>query len=125
MIEEAYVSFETAKLLIRKGLNHSYCQYDSYYTLGGRVVYWKDKPNVLNVAPRLTLAMAMRWLREVHNIFIVIEPHMYDYTNEKNSSYVASLWQGDNYYENIISKDCPTYEETVELAIKYCLKNLI
>jgi len=133
-ITEDYVSLETAKLLKRKGflkevdlrmtqnlsfynnigLNHNLNKYyDSLI---------QDKIDFV-VAP--TLQMAMKWLREVHNIFIVIEPHMYDYINEKNSSYVASLWQGDNYYENIISKDCLTYEETVETAIKYCLEHLI
>ena len=50
---------------------------------------------------------------------------MYDYINEKNSSYVTSLWQGDNYYENITSKDYPTYEEAVEATLKFSLENLI
>ena len=67
----------------------------------------------------------MAWLRKIHNIFIVIEPHLYDYINEKNKSYVCSLWVGDNYYEYLESRDYPSYEETVEAALKYCLKNLI
>jgi hypothetical protein len=69
--------------------------------------------------------MAMAWLREEKNIFIVIEPHVYDYVNEKNKSYVCSLWVGDNYYEYIESRDYPSYEEAVETALKYCLEHLI
>lgn len=106
MITEDYCSFEVAKLLKEKGFNNDYPKGDcTQYAC--------------------TLQMAMKWLREVHNIFIVIEPHMYDYINEKNSSYVTSLWQGDNYYENITLKDYSTYEEAVDVTIKYALKNLI
>ena len=112
MITEDYVSFEVAKLLKEKGFN--YKGFD-YIDFEGEVIT-QDRP---------THQMAMKWLREEKNIFIVIEPHMYDYINEKNSSYVTSLWQGDNYYENITSKDYPTYEEAVEAALKYTLKNLI
>jgi len=134
MITEDYVSFETAKLLKEKGFDEDCHAHWDLTTetktpkigLSVSSKNWNYKWNPIQFpisAP--THQMAMKWLREVHNIFIVIEPHMYDYINEKNSSYVASLWQGDNYYENIISKDCPTYEETVEAAIKYCLENLI
>jgi hypothetical protein len=124
MIEEAYVSFEVAKMLKEKGFNEI-CR--AAYTGGGKFIthhnYYSQGGGDECVAP--THQMAMKWLREVHNIFIVIEPHMYDYINEKNSSYVTSLWQGDNYYENITSRDYPTYEEAVEASIKYALENLI
>ena len=123
MIAEDYVSFEVAKLLKEKGFdiecdtayhNGSLIDYTMYgFCIDGEFIF----------SP--TQQMAMAWLREVHNIFIVIEPHTYDYINEKNSSYVISLWQGDNYYENITSKDYPTYEDTVEAALKYVLENLI
>jgi hypothetical protein len=125
MITEDYVSFETAKLLKEKRFNE-WC--NSYFISDNEIALISNRRDFNNHGVYLsapTQQMTMKWLREVHNIFIVIEPHMYDYINEKNSSYVASLWQGDNYYENIISKDCPTYEETVEAAIKYCLENLI
>lgn len=130
MITEDYVSFEIAKLLKEKGFNGE-CETSYYISNKGcenavsvgdftKVRPWRE---ALIAAP--THQMAMKWLRDVHNIFIVIEPHMYDYINEKNSSYVISLWQGDNYYENITSKDYPTYEDAVEAALKYSLENLI
>ena len=125
-IKEDYVSFETAKLLKEKGFD-GYCwswYHNGNHTYTGTSRFCNSElKKYEDSAP--TLQIAMKWLREVHNIVIVIEPHKYDYINEKNSSYVASLWQGDNYYENITSKDYPTYEETADAALKYCLENLI
>ena len=109
-ITEDYCSQEVYRLLREKGFD-------------GEIHTIFDKEEYTQAS--ITLWIAMKWLREVHNIFIVIEPHIYDYINEKNSSYVISLWQGDNFYENITSKDYPTYEEACEAAIKYCLENLI
>ena len=122
-IQEDYVNFETAKLLKEKGFDE--CPLFRYDDCGELWVQGGYNKTLKWHFPAPTLQMAMKWLREVHNIFIAIEPHMYDYINEKNSSYVASLWQGDNYYENITSKDYPTYEAACEAAIKYCLENLI
>lgn len=128
MIKEAYCSFEVAKLLKEKGFNWDCITYyvDSehdnvkYSMLFENNTTWEER---CYSAP--THQMAMKWLREEKNIFIVIEPHAYDYVNEKNESYVCSLWVGDNYYEYIESRDYPSYEEAVEAALKYVLKNLI
>ncbi len=64
------------------------------------------------------------------NIIIVIEPHAYDYSNKKTSSYVFAIWEGDNYIETYSNSKLRgisylTYEDAVESAIKYCLENLI
>ena len=130
MITEDYCSFEVAKLLKEKGFNLE-CETSYYISNEGcenvvcvgdftKVRPWRE---ALIAAP--THQMATKWLREVHNIFIVIEPHMYDYINKKISSYVISLWQGDNYYENVTSQDYSTYEEAVEATLKCVLKNII
>ena len=121
MIAEDYVSFEVARLLKEKGFEQHKCQH-SYDSKG--VFKWSDDLDPYEYSAP-THQTAMKWLREVHNIFIVIEPHMYDYINEKNASYVFSLWQGDNYCENPLLKDFPYYEEVVEAALKYCLENVI
>ena len=130
-ITEDYVSFEIAKLLKSKKFHiPTRSHYDGRGGFGFLDIceidwnYYKCfRERRCYSAP--TLQMAMKWLREVYNIFIVIEPHKYDYINEKNSSYVTSLWQGDNYYENITSKDYPTYEEAIEATLKFSLENLI
>ena len=128
-IKEAYVSFEVAKLLKEKGFNEPCLSYFWGEENNKEISYtdfpFTNKQLYSDQILRPTHQMACAWLRKVHNIFIIIEPHMYDYINERNASCVASLWQGDNYYENILSKDYPTYEDTVEAAIKYSLENLI
>ena len=144
-ITEDYCSYEVAKLLKEKGFPQ---EYDVYHSMVYNEEDYEDEYEVQRMVletklvksgtlssypisvpePKCyccTLSMAMKWLREVHNIFIVIEPHMYNYINEKISSYVTSLWQGDNYCENITSKDYSTYEEAVEATLKYALENLI
>ena len=133
MITDDFCSFEVAKLLKEKGFDEStsmvymsygdLCKLNRYDSIRNSNYNDITKNYFEYTAP--THQMAMKWLREMHNIFIVIEPHIYDYINEKNSSYVITLWQGDNYYENVTSKDYLTYEEAVEAALKYSLENLI
>lgn len=144
MIKEAYCSYEVSKLLKEKGFdwscNRVYQGPNLKFTtidispllcleeLGGfdpkqSYITNSELGDIVYTAP--TQQMAMAWLREEKNIFIVIEPHAYDYINEKNSSYVYSLWVGDNYYENPSKENFPSYEETVEAAFKYVLENLI
>lgn len=116
MLKEAYCSYEVSRLLKEKGMNKGY------------FTYYIQKNNTDGTSEAVTTCthqMAMAWLREVHNIFIVIEPHAYDYVNKKYSSYIVLLWQNDNYYKNPLKNDFPSYEETVEAALKYTLKNLI
>ena len=125
MIEERYCSYELCKLLKEKGFD---VPCSKAYMNDSMVIKSIVQPidfNSSGYVSRPTHQMAMDWLIEIHNIFIVVEPHMYDYINEKNSSYVTSLWQGDNYYENITSKDYPTYEDAIEAALKCSLENLI
>ena len=123
MIQEAYCSFEVSKVLKEKGFVQetlmAYNQNGNFMPNGAI----EDTYQIFYPAP--THQMAMAWLREEKNIFIVIEPHVYDYVNEKNKSYVCSLWVGDNYYEYIESRDYHSYEEAVETALKYCLEHLI
>ena len=122
MTQEDYCSYELSQLLNEKGFDgvrdYAYSNKGNYFEV--------DRGNFDEVyCLRPTHQMAMKWLREEKNIFIVIEPHVYDYVNEKNKSYVCSLWVGDNYYEYIESRDYPSHEEAVEAALKYALENLI
>lgn len=127
MIKERYVSFEIAKLLKEKGFNEPCRSYFINDTGDYRrcAVEITNKLCSSEQLLRPTLYMAMEWLRENKNILIIIEPHAYDYVNEKNKSYSCSLWIGDNYYEYLESKDYPIYEEAVEEVLKYILKNLV
>ena len=124
MIKEDYVSFETSKLLKEKWFDQN-C---ATYYLDGQVwrhyhgeVIPKDKQ--IYAAP--TQAMVMKWLREVHNIHIVIHPytdiegHNWSFILDK---FAYDCWQELGIY---ITDSWNTYEETCEAAIKYTLENLI
>ena len=138
-ITEDFVSFETAKLLKEKGFNEL-CAWQ-YYT------YWKDyklknyehpilNENMLSnsqvidrdnvTAP--TLQMAMKWLREEHNLSIDVATY--------TSGFSACVWSMKRCNvvatENLIEQYggvtfslFHTYEEAVEVSLKYCLENLI
>jgi len=118
-IKEDYVSFEIAKLLVKKGFDYS-AEYESYYTLGGTIVYFKDNPQDINIAPRITLQMAMKWLLKKYNIFIC-------------SLFLEQSNRFGYAIENIIKKKYITVsnnsykepEQAYEAAIKYCLEKLI
>ena len=67
MIKDAYVSFEVAKLLKEKGFAEPLVNY-YYTTKGKRVGYLMSEEQYL--CP--THQMACAWLREVHNLFILV-----------------------------------------------------
>lgn len=125
MITEDYVSFETAKLLKEKGFDEECQQYYGDYKY-----------------PCPTLQMAMKWLREVHNIDVVIDvvvgmlgvkvyfPLISTYKPLKDStSKVRQIKRGIYYKDDngVIpaSQHFDFYEEACEEAIKYCLENLV
>ena len=122
MVEEAYCTFEVAKLLKEKGFNcdvRQYYVFDHEFNIPEFVIDDReDNPHNWGTdyysAP--TQQMAMRWLREVHSIFI--ELHHYNYPG---AQFVWYIW-GKNDYE---PQRANTYEEACEAAIKYCLGNLI
>lgn len=132
MIQEAYVSFEVAKLLKEKGFDEntsmvymSYgdlCKCNRYDSIRNSNYNDITKNYFECTAP--THQMAMAWLREVHNLFICIE---FD-----APTFVADIYKMDEIDEHGCTKhiqptiaNCKTYEEAVEAALKYVLKNLI
>ena len=133
MIEEYYVSFELAKMLKEKGFDE-YCSH--FYRVDGEHEYcYKAKlPRLTNndirnhddwvnrvfVCTCPTLQMAMKWLREVHNIFI--SPRI-----QNDGTYICYLYDTNGnamqgYDKTLVQA---TYEKACEAAIKYCLENLI
>lgn len=156
MITEDYVSFETAKLLKEKGFkewcrqcygldvrhNGESISFDEEcelkdegreneieYIEGGRLYDYgcnnSDKDAKVWAAP--TLWVAMKWLREVHNIAICICAYYSDNPYELNYRNNKPYWK-IRIMNHVYSKDYDsfnTYEEACEAAIKYCLENLI
>lgn len=116
MIQEDYVSYEVARLLREK-------EFD------GEIHTTFDEEGYTQ--PSITHQMAMKWLRDVHDITIIIEPLAYNYVDSKTTNYVFCIWNRGNYEEPYSGKNSyrgmnyATYEEAVEAAIKYSLENLI
>ena len=66
-----------------------------------------------------TLQMAMKWLREVHNLHVDIDPSEGDWKPN-----VVELKDWSCVDDGSIPI-CNSYEEACEAAIKYCIENLI
>ena len=139
-ITEDYCSFEVAKLLKEKGFNGE-CRM-TYREHDMQMIYYTPNPNDLldfttnrkklekhskkqhcDYALCPTHQMALKWLREVHNIYIDI----LTYTTGKN---IQFRWVGydkgrlfSQEEGKIIYFD--TNEQAVESALKYTLENLI
>ena len=137
---EDYVSFETAKLLKEKGFDEP-CL--SHYEVSDKQQYISDS-EVKNSDFELekgkcisapTLQMAMKWLREVHNLFIELQCYGCE-ANEKAHFEYSYVIREYLIYDNEICETVGlkhkhgksrlnSYEEACEAAIKYCLENLI
>ena len=112
MLTEDYVSFEIAKLLKEKGFNER-----------TNMPHIDDYQRLVCYIP--TLQMAMKWLREVHNIDIEVRTYYLNYLKPNDTRYYSGkiLKDSEDVIHTIYSKD--TYEEVCEDAIKYCLEILI
>lgn len=149
MITEDYVSIETAKLLKEKGYDWEespfYSEQDrdewrhnNSYEIPNPT-YNKDIPFdseiQIMVAPHISIQMAMKWLREVHNLVICVEIGNENYKgNTDYSNPDRWYWFFDitnkkgvviDTESDYILKEYSSYEESCEAAIKYCLENLI
>jgi len=108
MITEDYVSFEIEKLLIEKGFDVDDCEV--HYNPLDHTQY------------EITLQMAMKWLREKHNINIDIVPIWNKIRWEYQIIIITPQTAAKPYiHKTIYIKR----EQACEVAIKYCLENLI
>ena len=120
-VTEDYVSFEVAKLLKEKGFDN-YKEIRHYYSDSNEIHY---RIGITELMPYQapTLQMVMKWLREVHGIAVIpIISSVHDFE--------TFLWQANI----VVAKTNDTYsqrwvyekqEEACEVAIKYCLENLL
>ena len=123
MIEERYCSYEVSNLLQEKGFNQE-C-YGRYSTRSKEFHFdatRKCENHGLFIIAAPTHQMAMKWLREVYNLQIIIIPIRSRSTQHKNWTF--------EIYKNFSSLDVdvftfPTYEEDCEAALKYVLEKLI
>lgn len=136
MIKEEYISFEVAKLLKNKGFDskcrYYYIQTKEMFEIDTRYHTALTTQELLDLqiigekedryaAP--TQAITMRWLREVHKLYIEITP------SSKTNEFIVDSYRIDivtKTFDTIyVSSGYDTYEQACEAAIKYCLENLI
>ena len=114
MIEEQFVSFETAKLLKEAGFD---VPCTSQYT-EGKCIWNVSYPYNFNQDEfgysRPTQALAARWLREVHHIDVVV-----DVVNEKE--YCCDIYQ-NKQRKSIAESVNLSFEEVLEDGLKYGLE---
>ena len=121
-ITEDYVSYETAKLLKEKGFDiHCPTAYETMTSEHHVEETAFSDWGKLGQVKRPTLQMAMKWLREVHNICISVDVKI---GGEKYYVCISSTESGLSH--GVLEDEVwDTYEEACEVAIKYCLENLI
>jgi hypothetical protein len=124
MITEDFCSYEVAKLLKEKGFdiecntayyNGSLIDYTLYgFCIDGEFIF----------VP--THQMAMKWLREVHKVLIVIDAYHADHWEGYIDTFEISIYSHAStiIVPNEIAHHTD-YEEAVEAALKYSLENLI
>ena len=143
-ITEDYVSFETAKLLKEKRFDD---ETPVNYFVGddkprgcvvGEMIRHKRAEEDTHLIACPTLWMAMKWLREVHNIHIelrVLKPYGTDghhHSIPKDGViYYAEILHIDKWnkdleeFEHVGLSTKDTNEKACEAASKYCRENLI
>lgn len=130
MITEDYCSYEVAKLLKEKGfdepcIRHWDCDDRSLYGYNDIPISNSElQANEYNGYSAPSQSMAMKWLREVHNLSV--ETFSIKGTSDVcpvfwKSNVVALLTQERTFSGELVY----SYEEAVEAALKYSLENLI
>ena len=139
-IKESYCSYEVSKLLKEKGFDE---EIETLITQEGTIFHLdensiskekhqKIKNSKINIYSNdvscPTQSMAMAWLREEKNIHIIAIPTMY---HSKKCNYtpvihkITNVEYGYDFENGIGDVICNSYEEVIEAALLYTLKNLI
>lgn len=126
MIEEIYVSFDTAKLLKEAGFD---VPCNSYYELEDGEVVRKDSIGSSDynayedtVCSRPTQALAARWLREKFGIHIFA-----NYFFEDGTWFYVTVDLKELDEVRVIHPDIRSYqtsEEALEAGLKHCLEQI-
>lgn len=129
MIEEIYVSFDTAKMLKEAGFD---VPCNSYYELENGEVVRKDSIGSSDynayeatVCSRPTQALAARWLREVHGIHVYSIQTNLPYTEPQTTKwewgYVIDKVDDPNG-ESIFDMNFTSYEKALEAGLREAIK---
>lgn len=120
-ITEDFVSFEIAKLLKEKGFDESVY---SFYNQNGLldIISCRTRNSYTCDYAAPTHQMALKWLREVHSIFISIMCCTYPTLNK--ITWIPDITTFESVFPDS-AVECNSYEQAIETALLYVLKNLI
>lgn len=151
MITEDYVSYEISKLLKEKGFdwrtefvwyehlpssidwknnaNQKAIDYFYFNETTEHHSYYGNcdkKPSYINgdIYSAPTIQMALRWLKETHDFFVVPIPCLdsgFYFTIYKR---YGKIWK-ENVYDHTDYENFDEPEDAIEAALKYCLTKLI
>jgi len=135
-MKEDYVSFKIAKLLKENRFDWKCLD---WYSTKGNLYYYadsfeKDLDGIDELCSAPTLQVAMKWLREVHKLFIEIDYELYSNVNQEdeNEKYqygIAIKFIKQKEFEEVkrlvLNTLYNTYEDAAMDAIKYCLTKLL
>ena len=130
MIEESYVSFDTAKLLKEAGFD---VPCNSYYELEDGEAVRKDciRPYDHNgfgdtICSRPTLALAARWLRDKHKLHVSVSiAGLFDGLRDLIYWAFSVMNVNTALFEYIDGNRYDTYEEAMEAGLQSVLKQII
>jgi hypothetical protein len=117
-MEEQVVSIKTAKLAKNKGFNIKTNTVD--YMLNGNYIGERGAcVSCTKYVPAPTQSLLQRWLREIHNIHLLLEPY---YDEQKVLVYGFDLITERTEEETIVEKGFKTYEDGLEIGLQEALK---
>lgn len=124
---EDYVSFEIAKLLAEKGFDELSTVF--YNEDGTDLIELYDYEPLRNSEisgyARVTQSLALKWLREVYRI----ETHIVlsELNTDNSRKYMFDIYSSDinRDFDSVQKEGFNSYEQAVEAACLYVLKNLI
>lgn len=124
-MKETYCSYKVAKLLKEKGFDWNCIAYYvnsepdnvKYSTLFENNTIWEKR---CCSAP--THQMAMKWLRDIHHICIVVYP----FTHRERGTYTSDICTTKmTMEEGHLRGVWDTYESAIEASLEYVLENII
>lgn len=121
-MEDKLIEFETAKLAKEKGFekcSNWYHVETKQLSIADGSVYRYQEELKGNDLPAPTQSLLQKWLREKHNINIMVYPELY---NGKITYYHYDIYTdlSITYSENLF--DFKTYEEALEFGLQEALK---
>lgn len=125
-MEEELISFETANLAKEKGFDTTFgfaFYFDEEKWVPSLYIYTKEEKHLYIARPSQSLLQ--RWLREVHNIHIYIEPFWANEKVSKNIKITPESYCPWVIYDYIEEDDAPEFYETYEQALEAGLQEAL